>query len=61
MKSAVRVFALLVAVAGLASASLSSANMPKLPSHMTTAVNGPSPDMPYPLPCQSDGSCITSR
>lgn len=60
MKSAVRGFALLVALAGLASASFSSANTQKLPVHMSTAVigPGPGPDMPGPLPCQSDGSCI---
>lgn len=58
MKSAVRGFALLVALAGLASASFSSANTQKSPVYMTTAVSGPGPDMPGPLPCQSDGSCI---
>ena len=61
MNSAVRGFALLVAFAGLAaSASFSSANTQKLPVHMTTAVGGPGPDMPAPLPCQSDGSCIAA-
>jgi hypothetical protein len=61
MKSAVRVFALLVAFAGLASASFSSANTQKLPAQMTTAVIGPSPDIPMPLPCQASGKCVEAR
>jgi hypothetical protein len=58
MKTAIRIFALLVAFAGLASASLSSTAAHRLPAHMSTAVTGPQPALPAPLPCQSTGDCI---
>ena len=59
MKTAVRAFALLVAFVGLAAASFSSTNSNHtLPVHMTTAVSGPQPDLPAPLPCTSNGSCV---
>jgi hypothetical protein len=59
MKVAVRVFALLVAFVGLASASFSSTKMQTLPSHMSSAVSGPAPmALPAPLPCQSVGDCV---
>jgi hypothetical protein len=60
MKTAIRVFALIVAFAGLASASFSSAANPTAPAHMSSAVSGPSPmqNLPAPLPCQSDESCV---
>jgi hypothetical protein len=58
MKTAIRVFALLVAFVGLASASFNTATPSKLPAHMTTAVSGPTPDLPAPLPCTSNGDCV---
>ncbi len=66
MKTAVRIFALLVAFAGLASASFSNTANPAVPAHMSSAVSGPSPmggtdgtgGLPAPLPCQSNGSCV---
>jgi hypothetical protein len=58
MKTAIRVFALLVAFVGLASASMSSNSNHALPAHMSTAVSGPQPDLPAPLPCSSDGTCV---
>jgi hypothetical protein len=61
MKAAIRIFALLVAFAGLASASFSNtANPTTVPAHMSSAVSGPDPldNLPGPLPCQSNGSCI---
>jgi hypothetical protein len=58
MKTALRAFALLVAFAGLAAASFSSSPNHALPAHMTTAVSGPQPDLPAPLPCTSTGGCV---
>jgi hypothetical protein len=64
MKAAVRIFALLVAFAGLASASFSNTANPTVPAHMSSAVSGPGPmdngggGLPAPLPCQSNGSCV---
>jgi hypothetical protein len=59
MQTAVRMFALLVAVAGLAAASYTPGN-PSAPSlHPIVTVNGPGPlDLPAPLPCESDGTCL---
>jgi hypothetical protein len=60
MKAAIRIFALLVAFAGLASASFSNTANPTVPAHMSSAVSGPDPmaNLPAPLPCQSNGSCV---
>jgi hypothetical protein len=58
MKTAIRAFALLVAFVGLAAASFSSSPNRTLPAHMTTAVSGPQPDLPAPLPCTSTGGCV---
>jgi hypothetical protein len=61
MKAAIRIFALLVAFAGLASASFSNTANPTVPAHMSSAVSGPDPltsGLPAPLPCQSNGSCV---
>ena len=59
MKSFVRIFALLVAFAGLASASLTPANTKaRAMQNSVTATNpGPTIDLPLPLPCQSVGAC----
>jgi len=60
MKTAVRVFALLVAFVGLASAAFSSNANRAYPVRMSTAVSVPTPmtDLPAPLPCTSNGSCL---
>jgi len=63
MKAALRMFALLVAFAGLASASLSPNANQTLPTHISSAVSGPvpmgsAPPMPGPLPCQATNSCF---
>jgi hypothetical protein len=58
MKIAIRVFALVVAFVGLASASFSSSKTSALPPHMSTAVSGPTPELPAPLPCSSNGDCV---
>jgi hypothetical protein len=60
MKSAIRMFALLVAFAGLASASLSSNVNQVHPAQMSSAVSGPVPmgTMPGPVPCQATNSCL---
>jgi hypothetical protein len=59
MKVVIRVFALLVAFVGLASASFSSSTPQTLPGHVANADSAPaSQTLPYPLPCQSDGSCV---
>jgi hypothetical protein len=60
MKAAIRIFALLVAFTGLAAASFSNTANPTVPAHMSSAVSGPDPldNLPGPLPCQSNGSCV---
>jgi hypothetical protein len=59
MKVAVRVFALLVAFAGLASASFSSSASQTNATHVSNAAIDPGPlSLPYPVPCQSNGSCV---
>jgi hypothetical protein len=60
MKAAIRMFALLVAFVGLASASLSSNVNQPLPTHMSSAVSGPIPmgNMPGPVPCQATNTCL---
>lgn len=60
MKAAVRIFALLVAVVGLASAAFSSTANHAYSTHMSTAVSVPAPTTAYPLPgCGSTGDCVT--
>jgi hypothetical protein len=60
MKTVVRMFALLVAIAGLAAASFAPATTPTLsPRHASMSESGPGPlSIPGPLPCQSDGTCL---
>ena len=60
MKSAIRMFALLVAIAGLAAASLAPATTQTLsrPVSISQSGPGPGPDTPAPLPCSSDGTCL---
>jgi hypothetical protein len=59
MNSAIRMFALLVAIAGLAAASLAPSTSQPIPKHTPITVSGPRPlDLPGPLPCESDGTCL---
>ena len=61
MKLAIRAFALVVAFAGLACASMPSANNSANSSRLSVAANGPGPlSLPGPLPCQSTGQCVVS-
>jgi hypothetical protein len=62
MKVAIRVFALFVAFAGLASASIAPATTQALSSHASTTTSGPglTINLPGPLPCQSNGTCVAS-
>jgi len=62
MKAAIRMFALFVAVAGLASASLAPANTQIRATHNSVVGGGPSPLIlvPAPLPCQADNTCYAS-
>jgi len=59
MKTAVRFFALFVAIAGLASASLAPANTQVRSAHNSVTVSDPIPNtnLPAPLPCQSVNAC----
>jgi hypothetical protein len=60
MNTLIRFFALFVAIAGLACATLAPAN-PKIRfSHNSVAVTDPGPliTLPGPVRCQSSGSCI---
>jgi len=59
MNSVIRMFALLVAIAGLASASFVPATTQPLTKHASLAANGPGPlDIPGPPPCTADGTCV---
>lgn len=62
MKAAIRTFALLVAVAGLASASFAPASMKALPASGAVSLSGPGPTigLPAPLPCQLANTCLVS-
>ena len=62
MKSVIRMFALLVAIAGLAAASFAPATTQNLSKHASMTASGPGPlDLPGPLPCQSDGTCFVQN
>jgi len=62
MKSVVRVFALLVSIVGLASASFAPANTHTPSRHALVSATGPaSADLPGPLPCESDGTCLVQN
>ncbi len=59
MKSAIRLFALIVALAGLASAAFSPAATHAQPRHISILANGPiTADMPAPPPCMPGGTCF---
>lgn len=59
MKTVIRFFALFVALAGLASASLAPSNSQVRAAHNSVAATDPGPliNLPGPLPCQSVGEC----
>lgn len=59
MKTAIRLFALFVALAGLASASLAPANTQIGATHESVVPGEPGPliSLPSPLPCQSVDTC----
>jgi hypothetical protein len=60
MKAAIRMFALLVAVAGLASASFAPATTKALSMHGAVSASAPGPTigLPAPLPCQLANTCL---
>ncbi len=60
MKAVIRMFALFVAFAGLASASLSPSNTQIRAAHNSVTASDPGPMIliPAPLPCQSVGACF---
>ena len=61
MKVAIRAFALLVAFAGLASASMTPASNQTLSQHTVANASGPVPlNLPAPLPCQATGACVVA-
>jgi hypothetical protein len=62
MKTVIRFFALFVAIAGLACASLAPANTQVRAAHNSVAATDPGPlvNLPAPLPCQSVGACFAS-
>lgn len=59
MKTAIRLFALFVAIAGLAAASLAPANTQIHSAHKSVITGDPGPliSLPSPMPCQSVGAC----
>jgi hypothetical protein len=58
MKTAIRMFALLVAITGLAAAAFAPATTQPLAKHTTMAASGPGPDLPGPPPCSESGTCV---
>ncbi len=62
MKAAIRIFALFVAFAGLASASFAPATTKALSTHASVSASDPWPDvtLPGPLPCQLNNTCFVS-
>jgi len=59
MTSVIRLFALLVALTGLASAAFAPAATHAQPRHASILVSGPTTaDLPMPDPCQLGGACF---
>jgi uncharacterized protein YggE len=59
MNSAIRMFALLVAITGLAAASYAPATAQPLAKLAPITISGPgSQDLPAPPPCMADGTCL---
>jgi hypothetical protein len=59
MKTAIRLFALFVALTGLAAASLAPSNTQIRATHKSVIAGNPGAliSLPAPLPCQSVGAC----
>jgi hypothetical protein len=59
MRTAIRLFALFVAIAGLAAASLAPAKTQIHAAHKSVIAGDPGSmfSLPLPLPCQSVGAC----
>jgi hypothetical protein len=57
MKTTLRMFALLVAVAGLGAAAFVPASSQTQPRHASILVTNPASALPFPLPCQANGTC----
>lgn len=62
MKTVIRFFALFVAIAGLATASLAPASSQARVAHNSVNATDPGPliNLPGPLPCQSVNACLAS-
>ena len=62
MKVAIRIFALFIAFAGLASASFVPATTKAVSTHVSMTASGPGPtiNLPGPVPCQLDNTCFAS-
>jgi hypothetical protein len=59
MKSVIRMFALLVAIAGLAAATFAPATTPAQSKDAFEIASGPGPlDLPAPPPCTANGTCL---
>jgi len=60
MTTAIRMFALLVAITGLAAASYAPATSQQpLPRNVSMSESGPAPmSLPAPPPCSFDGTCL---
>ncbi|MGA2568999.1 MAG: hypothetical protein ABSF23_00630 [Terracidiphilus sp.] len=60
MKTVIRIFALFVAVAGLASASIAPATTQTAATHRSMYAVDPGPDdtLPVPVPCQLINACV---
>ncbi len=60
MKAAIRTFALLVAVAGLAAASFAPATTKALSTRGAVSASDPGPTigLPLPVPCQLENTCL---
>ena len=59
MKTTIRLFALFVALTGLAAASLAPSNTQIRATHKSAIAGNPGPmvSLPAPLPCMSVGAC----
>lgn len=59
MSFTVRMFALFIAIAGLASASFAPTPIQSMVRQRSMVTNDPGTlKLPGPLPCQADGSCV---
>ena len=59
MNSAIRMFALLIAIAGLVAASFAPTASQPRSKHASMATSAPGPlDLPGPPPCTANGTCV---